>query len=87
MYTETRAKTKEAFRLHEKDVGSIHVQIALLTQRINYLSGHFEKHPKDKHSRTGLMKMINRRRKSLKYLKRTDLEAYKSIIAKLELRK
>jgi len=87
MYAETREKTKELFRTHDKDVGSIPVQVALLTQRINYLSGHFAKHPKDKHSRTGLMKMINRRRKSLKYLKRTDAEGYRDLIAKLGLRK
>jgi small subunit ribosomal protein S15 len=87
MYTETRENTLESFRLHDKDVGSIPLQIALLTQRINFLSGHFAKHPKDKHSRTGLIKMVNRRRKSLKYLRRTTPEAYKTLIGKLELRK
>ncbi len=87
MFTETRSRTQELFRIHEKDVGSIPVQIALLTQRINHLSGHFGTHPKDNHSRTGLMRMINRRRRFLKYLKRTAPEAYKSLINKLELRK
>lgn len=87
MYTESREKTFELFRTHEKDVGSSSVQIALLTQRINELSSHFGKHPKDNHSRTGLMRMINRRRKLLKYLRTTDSETYKSVIARLQLRK
>lgn len=87
MYTETRETTLELFRTHDKDVGSASVQVALLTQRINTLSGHFATHPKDNHSRTGLMRMISRRRRLLKYLRKTDSETYKSVIARLQLRK
>ena len=73
-------------QLHENDRGSAAVQIALLTARINHLRGHFDNHKKDHHSRRGLLKMVGRRRRLLEYLKRTDLERYRELIADLGLR-
>ena len=69
------------------DTGSPEVQIALLTARINGLTGHFKAHVKDHHSRRGLLMMVGRRRKQLAYLNNTDVERYRAIIAKLGLRK
>lgn len=74
-------------RRHERDTGSPEVQIALLTDRINSLSAHFDKHKKDHHSRRGLLKMIGQRRKLLDYLKRTDFATYQKVLKKLDLRK
>jgi len=71
---------------HETDSGSSNVQIAILTERINYLTGHFRQHPKDHHSRQGLLKMVGTRRRLLSYLKRKDLEGYRSLIEELGLR-
>ncbi len=76
-----------SYKLHEKDTGSSSVQIALLTERINTLTGHFKVHKKDVHSRQGLIKLVNRRRRLLDYIKRTDETQYKDLIKKLELRK
>ena len=73
-------------QLHEEDRGSAPVQIALLTARINDLRTHFDNHKKDHHSRRGLLKMVGRRRRLLEYLKRTDLERYRGLIADLGLR-
>jgi small subunit ribosomal protein S15 len=75
------------FKLHDKDSGSPAVQIALLTERINYLTEHFKMHKKDHHSRRGLLKMVNQRRKLLDYLKRKDTDRYKNVIEGLSLRK
>ncbi|NLM45869.1 MAG: 30S ribosomal protein S15 [Firmicutes bacterium] len=75
------------FRLHEKDTGSPEVQIALLTERINYLTEHLKVHKKDHHSRRGLLKMVGKRRGLLNYLKKTDAERYRNILEKLQLRK
>lgn len=75
------------FKLHEKDTGSSEVQIALLTERINDLAGHFKAFKKDNHSRRGLLKMVSRRRRLLDYLKRTNKEKYQIILKKLNLRK
>lgn len=72
---------------HEGDTGSPEVQIALLTERINSLTGHLKTHKKDHHSRRGLLKMVGRRRNLLAYLKDRDLEGYRALIAKLGLRK
>ncbi|MBI3803183.1 MAG: 30S ribosomal protein S15 [Nitrospirae bacterium] len=72
---------------HQNDTGSPEVQIALLTNRITYLTEHFQTHKKDHHSRRGLINMVSRRRKLLDYLKRNDLARYKAIVAKLGLRK
>ena len=74
------------YQLHETDRGSAPVQIAILTARINDLRDHFDRHKKDHHSRQGLLKMVGRRRRLLEYLKRTDLERYRELIADLGLR-
>ncbi len=74
------------FQLHEQDRGSPPVQIALLTARINDLRAHFDQHKKDHHSRRGLLKMVGKRRRLLEYLKRTDPERYREILADLGLR-
>ncbi len=71
---------------HETDSGSSNVQIAILTERINDLTDHFRQHPKDHHSRQGLLKMVGTRRRLLSYLKRKDLEGYRSLIEELGLR-
>ncbi len=75
------------FQIHDNDTGSTAVQIALLTARIQHLTEHLKNHPKDYHSRRGLMKMVGRRRKMLKYLKDKNPEAYRELIEKLGLRK
>ncbi len=75
------------YRLHESDTGSPEVQIALLTERINYLTEHLKEHKKDHHSRRGLLKMVGQRRGLLNYLKNIDAERYRTILAKLKLRK
>jgi small subunit ribosomal protein S15 len=71
---------------HDRDTGSTKVQIALLTERINSLTDHFRAHPKDHHSRRGLLKMVGTRRRLLNYLKRTDLVGYRALIDELGLR-
>jgi small subunit ribosomal protein S15 len=88
MATETmdREAIIKKYQLHENDRGSTRVQVALLTDRINYLTGHFRTHKKDHHSRRGLLKMVGQRRRLLEYLKRTDLDAYRALIADLGLR-
>ena len=73
-------------RAHETDTGSTKVQVALLTERINSLTEHFRLHPKDHHSRRGLLKMVGTRRRLLTYLKRSDLASYRSLIDELGLR-
>ena len=80
-------KTSELLKINTKDVGSSEVQIGLLTDKINSLSDHFKKNKNDKHSTTGLLKAINRRKRLLEYLKRRNSESYKKIITKLNLRK
>lgn len=72
---------------NEKDSGKSEVQIALLTQRINDLTGHFDTHKKDHHSRRGLMMMVGKRRKLLDYLMNKDIERYRAIIKELNIRK
>lgn len=81
-----REEIIKKFQLHEEDRGSASVQVALLTGRINDLRNHFDDHKKDHHSRRGLLKMVGRRRRLLEYLKRTDLERYRGLIADLGLR-
>ena len=83
---ETMASVRQAFGLAENDTGSPEVQIALLTARISHLTEHLKVHKKDHHSRRGLLKMVGRRRRLLEYLKRTDLERYRELIADLGLR-
>ena len=75
------------YRVHDTDTGSPEVQIALLSNRITYLTEHFKTHAKDHHSRRGLMKLVGRRRRLLDYLKNVDVERYRSIIDKLNIRK
>jgi small subunit ribosomal protein S15 len=74
------------FQLHPTDRGSAPVQVALLTARINELTDHFRSHPKDHHSRRGLLKMVGKRRRLLDYLRRTDVERYRTLIEELGLR-
>ena len=75
------------YRLSDQDTGSSQVQIALLSEKINSLMNHFDLHKKDHHSRQGLLKMVNKRRKLLNYLKEKDQSQYQSLISKLGLRK
>jgi len=87
MTPESKAKVIDEYKSHDGDTGSPEVQIALLTARIEHLTGHFKAHAKDFHSRTGLLKMVGRRRKLLKYLKNTDVQRYREILKRLNLRK
>lgn len=82
-----KAEIVKDFQRSATDTGSSEVQIALLTARINDLTDHFKAHVKDHHSRRGLLKMVNSRRSLLTYLKRTNEEGYKALIARLGLRK
>lgn len=77
----------EKHRLHAADTGSPEVQIALLTERVNYLSEHFKKNPKDHNSRVGLLRVVGQRRGLLNYLSKSDPGRYKNIVEKLDLRK
>ena len=85
--TDRRAEIINKFRTHESDTGSPEVQIALLTDRIQYLTEHFQTHKKDHHSRRGLLKMVSQRRGLLDYVKRNDIERYRKIITALGIRK
>jgi len=76
----------EKFKLHDADTGSPEVQIAILTERINYLTEHLKEHKKDYHSRRGLLKMVGRRRGLLNYLMEKDIERYRKLVEKLGLR-
>ncbi|MBI5183307.1 MAG: 30S ribosomal protein S15 [Nitrospinae bacterium] len=85
-----KEKKKEiinGFRLHEKDTGSIEVQVAIISERINYLTEHFKRHNKDHHSRRGLLRLVGQRRRLLDYLKKNKIEGYKTIIDKLGIRR
>jgi len=84
---EPKADTIEAHRTHETDTGSPEVQIALLSQRITHLTDHLRTHPKDHHSRRGLLMLVGRRRRMLDYVRGIDVERYRSIIATLGLRR
>ncbi len=77
----------EKYRVHDSDTGSPEVQVAILTERINYLTEHLKTHKKDHHSRRGLLKMVGRRRALLDYLKDADIERYRAIVDRLGLRK
>ncbi len=77
----------EEFKRHDNDTGSPEVQIALLTERINHLNEHLKVHKKDHHSRRGLLMMVGRRRALLNYLEDNDIERYRAVIKKLNLRK
>ncbi len=77
----------EKFATHEGDTGSPEVQIALLSERITQLTEHFKTHKKDHHSRRGLLKLVSQRRRQLDYLKRVDIERYRALINRLNIRK
>ena len=87
MVKEKKNEIVKSFKVHDKDTGSSSVQIALLTERINSLSGHFKAHKRDHHSRRGLLRMVSLRRRLLDYLKRTDQKEYQGILKRLDLRK
>ena len=81
-----KASTVQKYRTHETDSGSTRVQVAVLTDRINYLTDHFRAHKKDHHGRRGLLKMVGKRRRLLNYMKRTDVDGYRQIVQELGLR-
>lgn len=87
MSTANNSTLIKQFQQHQADTGSPQVQIALLTQRINGLAGHFKAHRKDFHSRQGLLMMVSRRRRLLEYLKRHDEAGYRKVLDALKLRK
>lgn len=83
---EDKAKIIDEFKINEKDTGSAEVQIAILTNRINLLNEHLKTHKKDHHSRRGLLKMVGKRRRLMKYLEGKDIEKYRALIEKLGIR-
>jgi small subunit ribosomal protein S15 len=85
--SESKGNLIERYRVHGKDTGSPEVQVALLSERINYLNEHFSVHRKDHASRRGLLMMVGKRRRLLEYLKRRDTERYKRVIERLGIRK
>ena len=87
MEKQVKAEIISKFATHEGDTGSPEVQIALLTWRINHLTEHLKTHPKDHHSRRGLLQMVGSRRSQLDYLKKIDIERYRKLVADLDLRK
>jgi small subunit ribosomal protein S15 len=87
LVTDKKQEIINTFKLHDSDTGSPEVQIAILTERITYLTEHFKIHKKDHHSRRGLLKIVGQRRRLLDYLKKKDVERYRSIIAKLGIRR
>jgi small subunit ribosomal protein S15 len=84
---EAKTTIIKEYKMHDKDTGSPSVQIAIVTERINNLTGHFKLHKKDHSSRRGLLKLVSQRRRLLDYLKKHDAEKYQALIDKLELRK
>ena len=82
-----KAEIVQQYRQHDKDTGSPEVQIAVLTNRIAYLTAHFKAHKKDHHSRRGLLQMVSRRRRLLDYLRRSDRDRYRSVLDRLGIRK
>ena len=87
MEKELKAQIMQTYARHEGDTGSPEVQVALLTERINHLNEHLKTNIHDNHSRRGLMKLVGQRKGLLDYLKQTDIEKYRDLIAKLGLRK
>ena len=84
---EKKSQIIEKFKTHDTDTGSSEVQIALLTDRIQYLTEHFKVHQKDHHSRQGLLKLVGQRRSLLDYLKKKDIQKYRALIKELGIRK
>lgn len=87
MVKELKTEIIEKYKLHDGDTGSPEVQVAILTERINHLNEHLKSHKKDHHSRRGLLKMVGARRGLLNYLQEKDIERYRAIVEKLNLRK
>jgi small subunit ribosomal protein S15 len=85
--TEQKQEIIDRYRLHDADTGSPEVQVAILSERISYLTDHFKVHAKDHHSRRGLIKLVGQRRRLLNYLKDRDIERYRALIEQLGLRK
>ncbi len=85
--TEKKQEIINEFRKHDSDTGSPEVQIAILTERITYLTEHFKTHKKDHHSRRGLLKLVGQRRRLLDYLKGKELDRYKKVIERLGIRR
>jgi len=85
--TEQKQEIVNRYRLHDADTGSPEVQVAILSGRISYLTGHFKTHAKDHHSRRGLIKLVGQRRRLLNYLKNIDIDRYRTLIEQLGLRK
>ena len=81
-----KTPTLEKHRTHESDTGSTKVQVAVLTERINYLTEHFRTHKKDHHGRQGLLRLVGKRRRLLDYMKRSELENYRKLVQELGLR-
>ena len=82
-----KSEVIEQHRNHDEDTGSPAVQVAILTARINHLTGHLQKHAKDHHSRRGLLMMVGQRRRLLNYLKKTEVKRYRTLIEKLGIRR
>lgn len=87
LQSEDKQQIVTKFRTHAQDTGSPEVQIALMTERITYLTEHFKTHQKDHHSRRGLLMLVSRRRGMLDYLRRKDIERYRKVIQELGIRK
>ncbi len=85
--TEQKQEIIDRYRLHNTDTGSPEVQVAILSERISYLTDHFKTHAKDHHSRRGLIKLVGQRRRLLNYLKNTNIERYRTLIEQLGLRR
>ena len=85
--TDQKQEIIDRYRLHDADTGSPEVQVAILSERISYLTDHFKVHAKDHHSRRGLIKLVGQRRRLLNYLKDKDIERYRALIEQLGLRK
>ena len=83
--TEAKKEVIDRFKIHEKDTGSSEVQIALLSNRINYLTDHFKTHKKDHHSRRGLLKLVGQRRRLLSYLKKVDKKRYQNNLRRISI--
>ena len=84
---EAKTLIVDTYRTHNTDTGSPEVQVAILSERINYLTEHFKVHAKDHHSRRGLLKMVGKRRRLLDYLKSKDINRYRAVIERLGMRK
>jgi small subunit ribosomal protein S15 len=84
---EAKNELVQQYRKHDKDTGSPEVQIAVLTNRIGYLTEHFKLHKKDHHSRRGLLQLVGRRRRLLDYLRRVDVDRYRAVLERLGIRK